>query len=121
MLFCGSLAQLIEFGYALETFGDRNYLARTVQAMVAKEDWVKILKELLDTLAGEEKSRWEERIVASIACQGAVKRGQVLSDEEMRALVRQLEQTANPHTCPHGRPTVIRLGAAQLEREFGRS
>ncbi len=115
------LAQLMEFGYALETFGDRTYIARTVPAMVAKEDWVKILKELLDTLAGEEKSRWEERIVASIACHGAVKRGQVLSDEEMRALVRQLEQTANPHTCPHGRPTVIRLSAAQLEREFGRS
>jgi DNA mismatch repair protein MutL len=116
-----SLAQLIDFGYTIEAFGDRTYIARAVPAMVAKEDWVKIFKELLDTLAGEEKSRWEERIVASIACHGAVKRGQALSDEEMRALVRQLEQTANPHTCPHGRPTVIRLSAAQLEREFGRS
>jgi DNA mismatch repair protein MutL len=38
----------------------------------------------------------------------------------MRALVRQLEQTANPHTCPHGRPTIIQLSRAQMEREFGR-
>ncbi len=38
-----------------------------------------------------------------------------------RALVRLLEQTTNPHTCPHGRPTVIRLSSAQLEREFGRT
>lgn len=116
-----SLSQLADFGYTIEPFGDRTYLVRAVPAMVAKEDWTKILKELLDSLAGEEKSRWEEKIVASIACHGAVKRGKVLSDEEMRALVRQLEQTANPHTCPHGRPTVIRLSAAQLEREFGRS
>jgi DNA mismatch repair protein MutL len=79
-----------------------------------------MLKELLDALSGEEKSRWEEKIVASIACHGAIKSGQTLSDDEMRALVRQLEQTASPHTCPHGRPTVIRLSAAQLEREFGR-
>jgi DNA mismatch repair protein MutL len=80
-----------------------------------------MLREMLDGLAGEAKSRWEERMVASIACHGAIKAGQALSDEEMKSLVRQLERTANPHTCPHGRPTVIRLSAGQLEREFGRS
>jgi DNA mismatch repair protein MutL len=88
--------------------------------MVAKEDWVKIIRELLDTLAGEQKSRWEEKITASIACYGAVKRGQVLNEDEMRALVRQLEQTANPHTCPHGRPTMLHLSADELAREFRR-
>jgi DNA mismatch repair protein MutL len=62
----------------------------------------------------------EEKIVASIACHGAIKAGQTLTEDEMRMLVRQLEQTTNPHTCPHGRPTVIKLSAAQLEREFGR-
>jgi len=55
-----------------------------------------------------------------LACHGAVKSGQPLSDDEMRALVRQLEQTARPHTCPHGRPTIIKLTRAHLERGFGR-
>ena len=114
------IASLADFGFALEAFGDRTYLVRTVPAMVAGDNWAGMLKELLDALSGEERSKWEEKIVASIACHGAVKSGQTLSDVEMRALVRQLEQTANPHTCPHGRPTVIRLSAAQLEREFGR-
>ncbi len=114
------LEQLADFGFTLETFGDRTYLVRSVPALVAGDDWNGMLKELLDALAGEERSKWEEKIVASIACHGAVKSGQTLSDDEMRALVRQLEQTANPHTCPHGRPTVIKLSAAQLEREFGR-
>jgi DNA mismatch repair protein MutL len=112
---------LKEFGFAVESFGERTYLVRAVPALVAGDDWPQMLRELLDTLSGEERSRWEERMVASIACHGAIKSGQALSDEEMRALVRQLEQTAHPHTCPHGRPTVIRLSAAQLEREFGRS
>jgi len=114
------LEYLMDFGFALESFGERTYLVRTVPALVAGDDWPSMLKELLDALSGEEKSQWEEKIVASIACHGAIKSGQTLSDDEMRALVRQLEQTASPHTCPHGRPTVIRLSAAQLEREFGR-
>jgi len=113
------LEQLKEFGFHLEVFGERTYLVRTVPALAAA-DWPAMLREMLDALSGEEKSRWEERIVASIACHGAIKSGQTLSDDEMRALVRQLEQCDNPHTCPHGRPTVIRLSAAQLERDFGR-
>jgi len=56
-----------------------------------------------------------------MACHSAVKAGQILSNDEMRELIRQLEQTATPHTCPHGRPTVIHLSSQQLEKEFGRS
>jgi DNA mismatch repair protein MutL len=112
---------LAELGFHLEPFGERTYLVRAVPALVAGDDWSRMLREMLDALSNEEKNKWEERIIASIACHGAIKSGQVLSDEEMRALVRQLEQTANPHTCPHGRPTVMRLSAAQLESEFGRS
>ncbi|MDD5338842.1 MAG: DNA mismatch repair endonuclease MutL [Dehalococcoidales bacterium] len=115
------LERLSDFGFAVEAFGERTYLVRTVPALVAGDNWAGMLKELLDELSGEERSQWEERIVASIACHGAIKAGQSLSDEEMRALVRQLEQTANPHTCPHGRPTIIKLSGAQLERGFGRT
>ncbi|MBN1161590.1 MAG: DNA mismatch repair endonuclease MutL [Dehalococcoidales bacterium] len=114
------LEQLSDFGFGAESFGDRTYLVRTVPAIAAGDDWSLMFKELLDALAGEERSKWEERITASIACHGAIKSGQVLSEEEMQSLVRQLEQTDNPHTCPHGRPTIIKLNAAQLEREFGR-
>jgi DNA mismatch repair protein MutL len=117
----GILPRLAEYGFALEPFGERTYLVRSVPAVVAGDDWPAMLRELLDTLSGEAKGRWEEAILASVACHGAVRAGQVLSAEEMRALVRQLEQCASPHTCPHGRPTIIRLTAAQLEKQFGRS
>ncbi len=117
----GCLDSLAEFGFSIEEFGDRSYLVRAVPALVAGDDWPAMLRELLDGLSGESKSRWEERIVASIACHGAIKAGQVLSDDEMRALVRQLEQCVSPHTCPHGRPTIIHLSSGQMEREFGRS
>jgi DNA mismatch repair protein MutL len=115
------LDELSEFGFTLEDFGDRTYLVRAVPAIVAADNWQEMLRELLEELAGEAKSRREEKIVMSIACHGAIRSGQTLSIDEMRELVRQLERCASPHTCPHGRPTVIRLSYGQLEKDFGRT
>jgi DNA mismatch repair protein MutL len=61
-----------------------------------------------------------ERALAAMACRAAVKAGQTLDVEEMRAIVIGLERTARPATCPHGRPTMIHLSHSQMEREFGR-
>jgi DNA mismatch repair protein MutL len=74
----------------------------------------------VDALCGGDGSDLAEKAAVSIACHGAVRSGQRLSDDEMRELVRQLERGDNPHTCPHGRPTMIHLSSGQLEREFGR-
>ena len=114
------LGMLTDSGFSLEPFGARSYLVRAVPQLVGKEGWEAVLRELLDTLSGEAPQRREEEIIASVACHGAVKSGQSLSDAEMRELVRQLEQTDNPHTCPHGRPTIIHLSTERLERDFGR-
>ena len=111
--------EMDESGFSLELFGDRTYLVRSVPQALSGGDWAGALRELLDS--GEAISDWGEKIAISIACHsGAVKAGQLLSDDEMRALVRQLEKTAVPHTCPHGRPTLIHLSNSQLRREFGR-
>ena len=61
-----------------------------------------------------------EKIAITVCKRASVKGGQVLSQEEMRELVRQLEATTAPRTCPHGRPTMIHLSGSQLAREFGR-
>jgi len=112
------LAELVDLGFALEPFGNRTYLVRTVPAMVGKGDWSGVLREVLD--GAEARTDWSERVAISLACHGAVRAGQSLSDDEMLALVRQLEKTSSPHTCPHGRPTLIHLSAGQLSKEFGR-
>jgi DNA mismatch repair protein MutL len=112
------LEKLSEFGFAIEPFGERTFLVRAVPATLAGQDWRSVIQELLDS-GGDEG--WEERLAISIACHSAVRAGQVLSCDEMREMVRRLEQVSLPHTCPHGRPTLIHLSLAQLEREFGRS
>ncbi|UCC17429.1 MAG: DNA mismatch repair endonuclease MutL [Dehalococcoidales bacterium] len=111
---------LSEFGFTIEPFGDRSYLVRSVPAILNGKDWSATLRELLDMVGAEKGIDWREQLGISFACHGAIKAGQVLIEEEMRELLRQLEQTSAPNTCPHGRPTIIRLTNTQLEREFRR-
>jgi DNA mismatch repair protein MutL len=112
---------LAEFGFAIESFGNRSYLIRTIPAIVAGANVIEIVNALLDSVASKDSpAPWEEKIAQSLACRCAVRAGQQLSNEEMRELIKQLEHTKQPRTCPHGRPTMIHLSAHRLEKEFGR-
>jgi DNA mismatch repair protein MutL len=111
---------LAEFGFTIEPFGDRSYVIRAVPALMARANIIEIISALLDNLASKEPNPWEEKIAQSLACHGAIRAGQQLSNEEMRELIKQLEQTKQPRACPHGRPTMIHLSSHQLEKEFGR-
>ena len=79
---------------------------------------------MLAELGGDPRRANEQRfdrVAASVACHGSVRRGVVLDAPAMVALLRQLEACADPHSCPHGRPTLVEIAAADLLREFGRS
>jgi len=104
-----------------------NSLRRLLQVIGARQPLVVIL----DEMAGEDdghmdaqrdplQARREALLIASVCKQAAIKAGRVLTLPEMQALIEQLEQSQSPRTCPHGRPTMIRLGFEQLAREFGR-
>ena len=112
---------LAEFGFSIEHFGDRSYLIRAIPALGAGANVIEMISALLDSLANRESLiPWEEKIAESLACHSAIRAGQQLKSEEMRELIKQLEQTRQPRACPHGRPTMIHLSAHQLEKEFGR-
>ena len=112
---------LAEFGFIVEPFGNRSYLIRSVPALMAGADIIEMVTSLLDGLAGKAtRGPWEERIAESLACHVAVRAGQQLSGDEMKGLIKQLEETKQPRACPHGRPTMIHLNSHQLEKEFGR-
>jgi DNA mismatch repair protein MutL len=111
---------LSEHGFQLEPFGERTYLVRSIPAVLAAKDLSRAFAELLDTLGEEAAVDPQDRVAFSLACHAAVTAGQALAPEEMRELVRQLEQTEVPHTCPHGRPTMIHMSTALLEKEFRR-
>jgi DNA mismatch repair protein MutL len=112
---------LAGLGLEIVPFGGNTFLVKRVPASLQGEEIGPAIVELVD-LAHQSKEgfSWEEQALVTLSCHTAVRAGQTLSLEEMRDLVRQLERTALPHTCPHGRPTMVHLTQAQLEREFGR-
>lgn len=112
---------LAEQGFSIEPFGGRTYLLRAAPAVLGGQDAGRALLEFLDILAREDSpADPRERVAVSLACHGAIRAGRTLSQEEMRELVKQLEETQTPHTCPHGRPTMIHLSAESLAKEFKR-
>ncbi len=109
-------------GFVVEHFGDRTYMIRAVSSLLSGTEPAQALKDVLDTMAeGGGFESWEERAAYSIACHGAIRANETLTLHEMSELMRQLEACRQPHTCPHGRPTMIHLTSARLEREFGRT
>ena len=115
-------AELEAAGLAVEPFGDGAFLVRAVPPALAGGDVSGALANLLDAL-GREDGPTEEpahRVAASLACHASVRAGQTMSEEEQRELLRLLEATEHPRTCPHGRPTMIHLSSEALDRQFRR-
>jgi DNA mismatch repair protein MutL len=114
---------LAEVGFGLEHFGGSSYRIRAVPEMLGHTDpaqaLVDILAEMSDGAIPLAKET-HEKVAITVCKRASIKGGQTLSHEEMRELVRQLEATQAPRTCPHGRPTMIHLSPTQLAREFGR-
>jgi DNA mismatch repair protein MutL len=110
-------------GFRIEPFGGQTVLLRGVPVVLRNKEPRKTFLEILeltDEGGNPIQAEAEARLVMSICKGAAIKGGQVMALEEMRALVRDLERTKSPRTCPHGRPTMILMNTALLEREFGR-
>ncbi|MCC6960489.1 MAG: DNA mismatch repair endonuclease MutL [Dehalococcoidia bacterium] len=113
-----SLARL---GLETEPFGDNAALIRSAPAGLGARDLAGEVRALLQKLESEQ--RVDDpfgKAAATVACHASVRAGMLLSMEEMRRLVEDLERTASPRTCPHGRPTLVHLGTDAIERQFGR-
>lgn len=115
---------LARLGFGVEPFGGSTVLVRALPTIIADNEPRRVLEDVAAALlAGDEPlgAPVEETVARRVCKQAAIKAGQPLDHPEMEALIRALEQCESPRTCPHGRPTMIRLTVKQLAREFGRS
>jgi DNA mismatch repair protein MutL len=121
-LLLGNPERLAEWGFTLDAWGE-GVLVRAAPATLPAEQLSQALHELADHLGGRGGSTpldWREAMLTTLSCHTSVRAGQPLSLDEIRHLLRQLEACHSPRTCPHGRPTMILMTPAQLERQFGR-
>ena len=87
-----------------------------------QENLVGVLNDILDDLRDGplRARRADEHKIISAACKAAVKAHDRLKDQEVDALLDDLTQCELPYTCPHGRPTMIKITFKELEKRFGR-
>lgn len=107
-------------GFDIEPFGENSLLVRALPAGLARGNVRESVARFLDAMSTEDEGDRRDRVAMSLACHGAIRAGKQLSLEEMRELVLQLEAAESPHTCPHGRPTIVHMSADALARGFGR-
>jgi len=118
------LEQLLSFGYDIEPFGGDSYVVRGVPASLAGLDTLRLVRAALGEAERDCRSssviEAQSRIAARLACHAAIKVNFPLAMEKMQYLVRELWRANQPTVCPHGRPTTLRIGLEQIERNFGR-
>jgi DNA mismatch repair protein MutL len=122
-LLLSQLPVLHRFGFDVEEFGPNTFQVRAMPALFTGSDPSAALRALVEDFEEDEtplQHEIEARLAARVCKRMAVKAGQVLSNDEQRALLFDLEACDSPRTCPHGRPTMIHLSVDMLERQFGR-
>ena len=118
------LSQLLAFGYDIEPFGGDGYVIRAVPAALTGLDTLRLVRAALGERERDCRSssviEAHSRIAARLACHAAIKVNFPLAMEKMQYIVRTLWKARQPTVCPHGRPTTLRIGLEQIERNFGR-
>ena len=110
-------------GFIFEEFGDNTIRLIGVPSfcmdMDNKELFIQLLDEI-DTVAITATQEKEDKFISTVACKAAVKANMKLTKEEVDNLMSKLLALPNPFTCPHGRPTAIKMSKAEIERKFSR-
>jgi len=116
--------ELSALGITMEPFGENTMIVRSVPALIQKGDYRQLLLDLIDDLVVKDSLKTPEirhrKVVATLACHSAVRANRPMKKEEMRVLLSDLQKTDLPFTCPHGRPTMMKLEGSTLERLFWR-
>ena len=112
------------FGFEIEPFGGREYCVSAVPSDLYGLTEEELFLEMLDGLCADSGNKDPERIFASklatMACKAAVKGNHAMAKAEAEKLIDELLTLDNPYNCPHGRPTVIAMTKAELEKKFKR-
>ena len=110
-------------GFTLEEFGENTIKLTGVPTVCIDLDTKELFLETLDeinTVARTAKQEKEEKFIATVACKAAVKANMALDAKEVESLMDKLLSLPNPFTCPHGRPTAIKMTKYDIERKFAR-
>ncbi len=118
------LPDLIELGLEIEPFGGNTFVVKAVPVLLAAREVkpliIEIVEKIVEIGAAPGLSEALDRCRMIMACHGAIRANQALTDKQIKGLLNQLDDCANPSHCPHGRPTWLRWELRMLEKSFKR-
>lgn len=122
-----NLSVFAELGFTLEPSGADEFRLIEVPLDAADTDAENLLRSIISEIfdgvneADDIAKKIRQAMLATTACKAAIKAGQELNFRQMEILLNELSTTAHPHTCPHGRPTIIKFTADDLAKMFKRT
>ncbi len=118
------LSEFNRLGFVVEEFGRGTFMIKAVPSLLVGADYRKLVLDVLDevNVLGESRKMDElrDRILSVMACHPAIKVHRHLDQKEMETLVSDLYRCRMPHSCPHGRPTIIRFPLNDIKKMFKR-
>lgn len=110
-------------GFTVSHFGGRTINIEAIPALFKKKSPEKLMIRIIDDIASLKKSGYDlkKAIAETMACRAAVMAGDKLSDQEAVHLVERLLKCENKYSCPHGRPTFVKLSKEDIDKQFGRA
>jgi DNA mismatch repair protein MutL len=118
------LPELNRLGFVVDDFGGGTFMVKAVPSLLVGADYRKLLLDVLDEVNVHGKSRkmdeLRDNVLSAMACHPAIKVHRHLDQQEMETLIHDLFQCRMPHTCPHGRPTIIRFPLDDIIKMFKR-
>jgi len=118
------LPQITDMGFDAEKFGPSSFMIRSVPALLAGSEPERIREAIDDVVESGSMKSAEERhqyMMYTVACHSALRAGDKLTMAQMEFVIREMESIPNPYACVHGRPTVMTITPAELDKKFKRS
>lgn len=117
-----NIDKLMNYGIVLESFGEDAFLIRGLPLNIIGEEATReFFLDLIDSFDNKDSEEIKNLMLEKAACSRSVKAGNYINKNELKALIQRLGECEFPFTCPHGRPTFLKLNGMDLEKLFLRS
>ena len=123
MYILNNLDKFEKIGFTLDQAGERDFILRSVPLWAKLDDISNIIYDVLSKMINNREIsviRFRDYIAKQISCKSSIKANHKINRLEIDALIENLNKCDNPYTCPHGRPTIIKLTLSDIERMFER-
>lgn len=118
-----NLEEFSKIGFMLDQASDTDFIVRSIPLWLKIDELDQVLYDVLELLISNHTidiMKYRDWICKQISCKASIKANHQLNIDEINSLIKRLNECDNPYTCPHGRPTIIRLKEDDLEKMFER-